>query len=90
MKLTHKENKAFKVIVDNALNQMCGKQPEDLFDDNFSWFNRTDISTKMGCSKHEAAGLISALNDKSLIDKDGDWFITNNGIKLAQSIYGDL
>ena len=67
---------------------MGGKEPKDLFDDNFSWFGREDVS-KAGFSKHEASGLMSSLNEKELIyEADApDWAMTDEGITLAQKFF---
>ena len=94
MKLSKKETKAFKAIVDNALEGMGGKEPRELLDDNYSWFERKDVSDRAGFNKNEAAGLISALDKKDLImaedDKGRDddmWFMTEKGINLAQDLF---
>ncbi len=85
MKLTIKESNSLKAITKNALDQMGGKQPKDLFEDNFSWFDREDISKETGYSRNEAAGIMAALEKKGLIVKDdNDWCLTDKGIEIAQ------
>ena len=67
LELTEKETAAFKAIIENALEGMCGEEPKDLHHDNFSWFDRMDISERTGFGKHEASGLMSSLASKGLI-----------------------
>ena len=81
-------------ITENALVNMGGSEPKDLFDDNYSWFDRSDISDKTGFNKHEASGLMSTLNEKKLIfdyEDDGTgWCMTNYGITFAQKLFEEL
>ena len=91
--LTKKETEAFKVIVDQALREMGGNEPKDLHDDNFSWFNRTDISEGTGFNKNEAAGLMSSMEEKMIVENydpghEFGWCITEPGIDVAQSLFG--
>ncbi len=88
--LTDKEGKVFQAIVDNALGAMGGRVPKDLFEDNFSWFDRSDISERTDFGKHVISGVISALDKKGLISKSdtpGEWFLTDEGIQVAQGLY---
>ena len=87
MTLTENERIVLKALVDNGLENMGGKVPEDLLDDNFSWFYLSDITERTNFNKNEAAGYISSLNEKGLIieDDNGDpkaahWFVTEDGI----------
>lgn len=92
LKLTTKEIKAVKAITKDALFDICGEQPKELFVDNFSWFNRKLLSELCGFSKHEAAGIMSALDKKDII-RDFDpqaafgWALTDKGIGIAQELF---
>ena len=92
MKLTEKETKAFKAIMVQALRQMGGDEPKDLLDDNYSWFNEKDL-TDDGFGKHQAAGLMSSLNEKGLIENydpshEFGWVISDKGINEGQLLFG--
>ena len=92
MTLTVKETKAFMTIIDQALQAMGGDEPKDLLDDNFSWFNETDL-TAGGFSKHQAAGLMSSLEKKGLIENyepghEFGWAISDEGINEGQLLFG--
>jgi len=89
--LTEKEAKAIKQIATEGLDDMGGSEPKDLHDDNMSWFNRSTISAA-GFSKHEAAGLMSSLEEKGLIQNFDPshrygWALTDEGIDAAQEIW---
>lgn len=90
MELTPKEKSALRAIFINA-QQQCGiESPLELHNDNYSWFDRADITRHTGYSKFEAAGLMSSLNEKGLIaDYEGDgtgWALTATGIDATQEI----
>lgn len=93
MSLTEKEQNALIAISKHALDNMGGKEPSDLFEDNYSYFNREDLSGYMSDSqdvdKHEAAGLMSSLENKGLIVEEdgGEWALTDKGINEAQEIW---
>ncbi len=92
MKLTDKETKALKAIAQNGLDSMGGNTPKDLHDDNFSWFDLEDmIDTGLFSNKHEASGLISALNEKGLIGQESknEWFLSDTGIDIAEEIWNN-
>lgn len=89
--LTKEELDALKAIADFALENMGGKEPQDLFEDNFSFFNHFDLTKKMENSNtQEVADIISTLKDKGLIIQDNnnssplEWALTKDGIRLAQ------
>lgn len=68
--LTEKEFAAAKIFVQSCLNAMGGKRPSDLEYDEFTWISIEDLMKK-GYSRHEAAGLMSALSNKGFIyDED--------------------
>lgn len=91
IELTEKEIKAFRAIVDNAMEACMshGSTPKDLHKDNYSWFDRQTITERTGFSKHEASGLMSSLDDKNLICEydDGEWAISDYGIDIAEEIF---
>lgn len=91
MNLTQKETNALKAITRNGLEGMGGTEPKDLYDDNYSWFDSTDLVNILGISQAEARGIMSALNEKDLIfDYEGDgsgWCLTENGIHEAEGIW---
>ena len=86
IELTEKETKAFKAIVDNAVAETGHRGVAYLLEDNFSWFDRKDIS-KAGFSKFEASGLMSSLSEKGLADEADEynklWALTEEGIQFA-------
>lgn len=94
-KLTKKEHVALMAIAQNGLDQMGGEQPADLHSDNFSWFDNGDLIQLTGMSKHQCSGIIAALEEKGLIVNSEEavngegaiqWFMSNKGIDLAQSL----
>ena len=84
IELTEKETKAFKAIIDNAVAETGHRGVAYLLEDNFSWFDRKDIS-KAGFSKFEASGLMSSLSEKGLIYEADPplWALTEEGIQFA-------
>lgn len=86
--LTDKEKTALKGIIEEALDNMGGKEPKDLHNDNYSWFSRRDLTARTGFSKHEAAGLMSSLADKGIICEEDNqlWVLTTKGINTAQEV----
>jgi len=92
MLLTEKEEKALIAITEEALENMGGEEPNDLHEDNFSWFNRSVISTRTCFSNHVAAGLMSSLEEKGLIfhsepDHEFGWCLEEEGIDKAQELF---
>jgi len=94
MTLTEKEKVALRAIAQNASEGCGAKEPKDLHYDNYSWFDRSDITRLTGFSKFEAAGLMSALDEKGLIqDNEGDgtgWALTEKGIDAAQEVWHEV
>lgn len=88
MTLTAKEQTALNYLV---RNNSCGATTKSyLLDDNMTWFNINDLIKGLGLSRHEAAGIMSALSAKGLAedyeagsivryDRDS-WFVTDKGI----------
>lgn len=90
MNLTDKEKRALMAIAENGMNQMGGKEPKSLHNDNFSWFNIADMMAFTEFSKNQCAGLISSLEDKGLIADDGGkdgLYLSEAGIDEAQIIF---
>jgi len=93
--LTEKENKVLKYLVAEGLECMGGKQPTDLIEENMSWFGIKDIMS-LGFNRHQAAGLMSSLNEKEMVmdteggvpDLDGrvTWIVTEDGINIIQNL----
>jgi hypothetical protein len=89
--LTDKEQAALNFL---ARNNGCGaKTKAALHDDNFSWFNIRDLMEGLSLSRHEAAGIMSALDAKGLAndaeagakvryDRDS-WSLTDKGIDAS-------
>lgn len=92
MNLTKKEKTTLKAIASNALYQMGGTDPKDLHEDNFSWFFPKDIVKRTPFSKAQVSGLISVLAEKKLIqyEKRNEWFLTEDGINKAHTIWYDM
>lgn len=77
-----------------AANNQCGAKSKDyLVQDNMTWFNINDLMTGLGWTRHQAAGVMSALNDKALAsdteagakvryDRD-TWALTEKGIMAS-------
>lgn len=86
MKLTSKEQDFLLAVTKRSLYNMGGKLPNDLHDDNFSWFQRKDFPQ---FDKYEAAGLMSSLDKKGLIQEEdrNDWAMTHLGIDVAQKYW---
>ena len=92
LKLTAKETEAINAITKEALFEICREEPKELFDDNFSWFNRKLLSELCGFDKHEAAGIMSALDKKDIIrnfdpQEAFGWALTDKGIGIAQELF---
>jgi len=88
MSLTVKEKVALKAIVHFALENMGGKKPADLFVDNYSFFDQSDLAERTTYTAHEIAGLISSLEGKDVIvHEENDWALTDTGIKEAVKIW---
>lgn len=92
IELTNKEMVALRHIVANALDNMGGKEPADLFEDNFSWFNAEELAEKAVITVNQAKGLIASLTVKGLVgaeessaDSDVNNYLTNEGIKFAEA-----
>ena len=91
--LTTKEQAALDFLFANALSAMGGKTKEDLLADNFSWFNISDLMEGLSLNRHEAAGIMSALDMKAMaVDSEAGskvrydrdtWYITDAGIEAA-------
>lgn len=91
MTLTDKEQAAVNFL---ARNNQCGAtNKEHLHEDNMTWFNINDLMTGLGWNRHEAAGVMSALDAKGLAadceagakvryDRD-TWYLTNAGIDAS-------
>ena len=86
MNLTEKELQALIGISDNGLDNMGGDVYADLLNDNYSYFNVYDIMRLTNLSRHQSSGLISALNEKGLIQYDMDWALTEEGINILMGI----
>ena len=92
LKLTAKETEAINAITKEALFEIRREEPKELFDDNFSWFNRKLLSELCGFDKHEAAGIMSALDKKDIIrnfdpQEAFGWALTDKGIGIAQELF---
>jgi len=91
--LTEKEFKAARIFVASCLISIGGKRPSDLADDEYTWIELTDL-TDAGYSKHEAAGLMSALDAKGFImDYDptekhaAHWIVTTAGWQWMDTVW---
>jgi len=87
--LTAKEQAALNFL---ARNNGSGSTTKAMLkDDNCSWFNVTDLMRGLSLSRHEAAGIMSALDAKGLcVDHEGggkfdgdSWYVTNRGIDAS-------
>lgn len=86
-KFTAKETTALLAIAKNGCEQMGGRKPEDLHDDNFSWFRAEDIVRITDLSAPQVSGLMAALEEKGMIvpdDPNPEWYLTSEGITAAQ------
>ena len=92
--LTEKEQTAIDFLANQGLDCMGGEGKADLKSDNMSWFNIKDLMTGMGLNRHEAAGIMSALDAKGLAsdqeagstvryDRDS-WCLNDAGIDAAR------
>lgn len=71
--LTELELAALVGIAFEGLDCMGGRAPNDLLQDNMSWFNQGDIVSAAGVSTMAARGLMTFLNRKGLIsDAEAD------------------
>lgn len=93
MNLTTKEKTALLAIAQNGLEGMGGDEPKDLFQDNYSWFDRQELTERTKMSQHEASGIMSALDKKGLIamhdPADGMWALTEAGIETAHLLWSE-
>ena len=85
---TVKEAEAARILVQSCLSAMGGKRPADLEYDEFTWIDIKDLMAK-GKSRHEAAGLFSALADKGFIGEynPGEWIVNTEGWKFMDTIW---
>ncbi len=90
IELSDKEQTAFKAILDNALENMGGKEPIDLHMDNHSWFDLLDIMNRTSFTDRQVSGLMSSLNDKGLIHDYDGWAMTDEGVDVAQHLFGTV
>lgn len=92
MKLTENEKMVLIALVQNGMDTNGTKSPKELLQDNMTWFNRQDISDFLGFSRHKAAGVMSSMARKGLLQnydpkqKHG-WIVTNNGLEIAEKIF---
>lgn len=89
--LTDKEQTALNYLV---RNNCCGATNQAyLLQDNVTWFGIDDLMEGLCMSRHEAAGIMSALNAKGLAadyeagraqrhDRD-TWYVTDTGIRAS-------
>ena len=89
VEMTTKEAAALNFL---ARNNGCGATTKTgLMDDNFTWFNINDLMAGLNLSRHEAAGIMAALDAKGLandteagakhrFDRDS-WALTDRGIR---------
>ena len=86
--LTAKEQAALNFL---ARNNGCGAETKaELRNDNFTWFNINDLMTGLSLSRHEAAGIMSALDAKGMASdteagakvryERDTWALENKGI----------
>jgi hypothetical protein len=89
IKLTDKEEAMLKLIGNNALDGMGGSSYADLHEDNYSWFQASDLIKETGWSKESVGGVMGSLTEKGLICEDigGEkykgknlWSLTDTGI----------
>ena len=87
--LTAKEQAAINFL---ARNNGAGATTKSyLKDDNCSWFGIRDLMAGLTLTRHEAAGIMSALDRKGMIfDHEGgtdprseSWYVTNAGIDAS-------
>ena len=64
--LTAKEQTALDFLALQGLSAMGGDGKATLKNDNMSWFNINDLMEGLGLTRHEAAGIMSALNAKGM------------------------
>jgi len=83
--LTEKEMIAARRLVQVCLHNMGGKRPSDLEQDEYTWVDISDIMCDF--SRHEAAGLMSSLDLKGFIAKDGDWYVTTSGWRWMDTVW---
>ena len=90
MHLTDKEQAALNFV---ARYNDCGAATKTELHDNWAWFNVNDLMAGLGLSRHEAAGIMSALDAKGLAyDTEAGasvrynrdtWVLTNRGIDAS-------
>lgn len=85
---TVKEAEAARILVQSCLDGMGGSRPSDLEYDEFTWVNIKDLMAK-GNTRHEAAGLFSALSDKGFIEEyePNEWVVATAGWKFMDTVW---
>lgn len=94
--LTPKELTAARYLINSCLHGMGGNRPSDLGKDEYTWIALEDL-TKVGYSRHEAAGLFSSLYAKGFIhteprDRSGitQSFVITAGWQWFDTIWDSL
>lgn len=92
MKITENERMVIIALVQNGMDTNGSKTPKELKSDNMTWFNRQDITDFLGFSRHKAAGVMSSMAKKGLLQnydpkqKHG-WIVTDFGLDIAEKIF---
>ena len=93
--LTPKELSAARILVQSCLDNMGGKRPADLEQDEYTWVDLNDLM-ESGLNRHEAAGVFGALVEKGFVNgkinasgKPTDAHVTTAGWRWMDTGWGD-
>ena len=92
MKLTDNEKMVLIALVQNYMDTNGSKTPKELKSDNMTWFNRQNITDFLGFSRHKAAGVMSSMAKKGLLQNQDPkqkcgWVVTDSGLDIAEEIF---
>jgi transcription initiation factor IIE alpha subunit len=88
--LTEKETAMIAAFIREGIRCNGSATAEELLSDNMTWMSATDLCDTLGWNKQEVGGVMSALQEKGLIEdsgesargaRDTDWTASNQAIK---------
>ena len=96
MELTNKECKALVTLVEHGIEGNGAETLEEMIEDNYSWFETSTLMERLTINRHQASGIMSALDAKGLaVDSEGGngnkyiiadhkvptWYLTEEGLR---------
>ena len=90
--LTAKESAMLAAFILEGRECNGASSAEELLEDNMTWASASDLCARLGWSKQEVGGVMSALDLKGLIQdsgesargaRDTDWYATPEGLRVG-------